>query len=67
MERTIYILAGGQPQPAQAKLGISDGIHTELLEGLKESDAVITGMITPQTTPSAQQPGSPFGGGMRRF
>jgi HlyD family secretion protein len=67
MERTIFVLAKGQPQPVPVKLGITDGIHTELLEGLKENDAVLTGMITPQAAPA--QPSSPFGGGggQRRF
>jgi HlyD family secretion protein len=65
VQRTVYILANGQPQAVPVKLGISDAIHTEVLEGLKENDAVITGVIAPQVVPT--QPGTnPLSGG-RRF
>jgi HlyD family secretion protein len=64
-QRTVYVLANGQPQPVPVKLGISDGIHTEVLEGLKENDAVITGVIT-QVSVAAQPNTNPLGGG-RRF
>src|SRR5881275_849677 len=33
-ERTVYLLSG-QPQPVQIKTGISDGVVTEVIEGLK--------------------------------
>src|SRR5205809_3538525 len=33
-ERTVYLLSG-QPQPLQIKTGISDGVVTEVIEGLK--------------------------------
>jgi len=72
VERTIYLLVNGQPQPTKVKLGITDSIYTEVLEGLKEGDVVITGTATPAgADPAAatQRPGgnSPFSGGMRRF
>ncbi|PYJ80785.1 MAG: hypothetical protein DME73_08760, partial [Verrucomicrobia bacterium] len=35
-ERTVYVLAYGRPNPVQIKTGISDGIMTEVTEGLKE-------------------------------
>ena len=35
MERTIYLLADGKAKPQKVKLGISDGIYTEVLEGLQ--------------------------------
>src|SRR4051812_4919756 len=35
-ERTVYVLSGGRPKPVQIKTGISDGIVTEVIEGLKE-------------------------------
>src|SRR6266487_984661 len=41
-ERTVYVLSGGRPQPVQIKTGISDGIVTEVMEGLNEGDRVIT-------------------------
>jgi HlyD family secretion protein len=63
--RKVYILAPGAATPEQVdvKLGISDGFMTEVLEGLKPGDLVVTGMITPKATPT---PTNPFGGG-RRF
>jgi HlyD family secretion protein len=67
--RTVYVLPAegknGAPQPAQIKVGISDGVFTEVLEGLKEGDRVVTGETTKQT--KAAQPTSPFGGMPRRF
>ena len=33
-----------EPSPVQIKTGISDGISTEVLEGLKEGDRVVTAM-----------------------
>ncbi len=64
-ELKVHVLGKDGPVPLQAKLGITDGIHTEVLEGLGEGDIVVTGVITPQ---AAQPSGSsPFGGGSRRF
>ena len=73
--RTVYILvtntpAGGgeavpTPQPVRVKTGISDGAYSEITEGLREGDSVITSVKLPQsqmaTTPPAGT--SPFGGG----
>jgi HlyD family secretion protein len=70
VERTVYVLVNGQPQPTKVKLGITDSIFTEVIEGLKEGDVVITGSSasgTDPAAPSARPGGSPFGGGMRRF
>ena len=68
MERTIYTLVDGKPQPVTVKLGISDGIFTEVLEGLKEGDQVITGAAVTQTSATPSQGGNPLsGGGRRRF
>src|SRR2546425_12044539 len=53
--RSIYVLdAGGKPQPVPIKTGITDGVSTEVLEGLKEGDKVITGSTTKQS--ASQQP-----------
>jgi HlyD family secretion protein len=63
--RTVYVLAGNKPQPVSIKTGISDGIFTEVLDGLKEGDLVITS-ATSKT--GAAQSQSPFSPGMpRRF
>jgi HlyD family secretion protein len=67
-ERTVYVLPFGasRPQPAQIKTGISDGIVTEVVEGLKECDRVVTAELSGAT--AAQSPATnPFGGGSRRF
>ncbi len=76
LTRTVYVLPktdpknaeNVKPQPVQIKVGISDGISTEVVSGLAEGAQVVTGMLTPEL---ASQPGgprsSPFGGGFRRF
>jgi HlyD family secretion protein len=67
-ERTVYVVppSGGKPAPVPIKIGINDGVSTEVLEGLKEGDSVVTAVqTTPQ--PAAGPPSqNPFGG-MRRF
>ncbi|HWI58650.1 MAG TPA: efflux RND transporter periplasmic adaptor subunit [Bacillota bacterium] len=81
--RTVYVLTtntppGGDaplpvPQPVRVRAGISDGTSTEILEGLKEGDAVVTTVRLPQGQAATPAPSgaSPFGGGggpgMRRF
>jgi HlyD family secretion protein len=76
--RTVYLLPAKndskdgdkpKPQPVQIKVGITDGISTEVLEGLDEGAQVVTGTLNggPETS---RQPGAsnPFGGGgFRRF
>ncbi|MDQ6625458.1 MAG: efflux RND transporter periplasmic adaptor subunit [Verrucomicrobiota bacterium] len=64
-ERTVYVLRGSKPEPAQIKTGISDGVATELLEGLNENDRVVTGQLNAGGAAAAQ--GNPFGGGRRGF
>ena len=67
-ERTVYVLPNGasRPQPVQIKTGISDGIVTEVVEGLKEGDRVVTAELTSIT--AAPSPSTnPFSGGPRRF
>jgi len=75
--RTLYKLVGTdpktqKPEPVQVKLGISDGISTEIIEGVAEGDLLITSVSIPGVTPtSAPQAGAPsaltgnrgFGGG----
>src|SRR5436305_4739038 len=64
-ERTVYVLRGSTPDATQIKTGISDGVTTEVSEGLKEGDRVVTAQLS-AAAPTAQQ-GNPFGGGPRRF
>jgi HlyD family secretion protein len=71
--RTVYVLPPksdskqaekAKPKPVQIKVGINDGISTEVVEGLEEGDEVVIGAILP--VDAARPPGSPFGGN-RRF
>jgi HlyD family secretion protein len=67
-QHTVYILKteadGSNPtlQPVQIKTGITDGINTEVLEGLNEGDKVVTGTVS-TGTPTAAATANPFGGG----
>src|SRR6266704_1697645 len=65
-ERTVYALSGGRPRPVPIKTGISDGVVTEVLDGLKEGDRVITAELASKS-PAASTPANPFSGGARRF
>lgn len=68
--RTIYRLPGGnkdaKPEPVTAKIGITDGIASEVVDGLKEGDTIITGIAAATTGPAAAPTANPFSGG-RRF
>ena len=65
-ERTVYVLPGNQPKPVQIKTGISDGVVTEVVEGLKEGDRVVTAEMAAKSQP-ASTPANPFSGNQRRF
>jgi HlyD family secretion protein len=58
-ERTVYLLSGNKPEPVMIKTGIGDGVVTEVLEGLKEGDRVITAGLTSATSSSPTT--NPFG------
>jgi HlyD family secretion protein len=66
---TIFVLSGtgddAKLQAVQIKAGISDGIDTEVLSGLKEGDQVVTGVNSPGTRATAAS--NPFGGGFPRM
>jgi HlyD family secretion protein len=64
-ERTVYVLYSGQPQPVQIKTGISDGVVTEVTDGLKEGDRVVTAELSSKSR-AGSTPANPFSGG-RRF
>lgn len=64
--RTVYLLeknASGEPalRAVRVKTGISDGVTTEVIEGLKEDDKVVTSTILPNA--AAAPASNPFGGG----
>jgi HlyD family secretion protein len=66
-ERTVYVLPSGasRPQPAQIKTGISDGIVTEVVEGRKEGDRVVTAELS--SAMAGPSPATNPFGGSRRF
>jgi HlyD family secretion protein len=75
--RTVYILnatkdpAHPELTPVRIRTGINDGVSTEVVEGLKEGDMVVTALIAQEDDSSAQRPVNPFSsggpGGRRRF
>src|SRR5204863_4803769 len=58
-ERTVYVLERSTARPVQIKTGISDGIYTEALDGLKEGDRLITA-VTGKLSDAAHAPNNPF-------
>ena len=62
--RPVYVLKNGKPEPVQVKIGITDGVYTEITDGLSESNNVVTFASFKQGSTSAQA-NNPFG--MRRF
>jgi len=66
-QRTVYVLPAGanRPEPRQIRTGISDGIVTEVVEGLKEGDRVVTAELA-SIAAGPSPPANPFGG-PRRF
>jgi len=65
-ERTVYVLTSGSSKPSAVtiKTGISDGVTTEVLEGLKEDDRVVTGLT--ESTSADAPATNPFSGPRRR-
>ena len=54
--------AGAKAEPVQIKTGISDGMTTEVLEGLDEKEIVlITGRTQAPNAATSPQQGNPFG------
>ncbi|HKB89351.1 MAG TPA: efflux RND transporter periplasmic adaptor subunit [Opitutaceae bacterium] len=64
--RTVYRMTSTDPkalpEAVSVKLGVSDGVFTEVLDGLKEHDVVVTGVSVPSRSGS-QPANNPFGGG----
>jgi len=78
VSQIVYLWPGGDPEkppadvklkPVKVKLGITDGIYTEALDGLSESNMLVTGSTLPAAPTASTQ--NPFGGGrpggFRRF
>ncbi|MCX6937610.1 MAG: efflux RND transporter periplasmic adaptor subunit [Verrucomicrobia bacterium] len=52
---------GPRAQPIEVRLGITDGINTEVIAGLAQDDKVITGVLDPAAAKAATAaPSSPF-------
>jgi HlyD family secretion protein len=77
LQRTVYVLpavadpkngVASKPEPVQVKVGISDGISTEVMEGLDEGAQIVTGMLSGGDSSRQSGAANPFGGGpFRRF
>jgi len=73
-ERTVYVAPAREPAPGgaagavaqavQVKTGISEGNHTEVIEGLKEGDRVIVGLAKEGS--SRERAVNPFAFGRRK-
>jgi HlyD family secretion protein len=67
--RTLYRLVGTDAKTARleavsARLGITDGINTAVIDGLKEGDVIVTSATLHGTSAAAARPASnPFTGG----
>jgi HlyD family secretion protein len=65
--RVVYVLSGDESTPVlkrvQVKTGITDGIFTEITDGLSEGDKVVTGSTGGETSTAVAAGASPFGGG----
>jgi HlyD family secretion protein len=58
--RTVWVLAGGKPQPRRITVGLSDGTHVEVLEGeLSVSDKLITALLDGKVAAASPQKKSP--------
>ncbi len=68
--RTVYRLPGGnksaRPEAVSVKVGITDGLGSEVASGINEGDVLITSVNVPNAKPGAPT-ANPFGGGQRRF
>lgn len=75
--RTVYRVKTGEPKPTieavTVKVGISDSMTTEILEGVQEGDALVTTIVAPggsgsgsAANPFAPRSGPGMGGGGRR-
>ena len=68
-QRSVYVLTGDETAPqlkqVPVKTGITDGIFTEITEGLSEGDKVVTSSTGGENSAAAPA-NNPFGGGFQR-
>src|SRR5258708_37443448 len=64
--RTVYRMTSTDPKAlpgaVSVKLGVSDGVFTEVLDGLKEHELLVTRVSVP-SRPRSQPANNPFGCG----
>ncbi|MEI6713710.1 MAG: efflux RND transporter periplasmic adaptor subunit [Verrucomicrobiota bacterium] len=68
-DRKVHILRPGSeiPEPVTLKLGITDNLTTEVLEGINEGDVVVTSLKNPPAPAAAASPAAnPLGGSPMR-
>ena len=58
-EDKVQVMVGGQPQPRVVKLGINDGVNTEVVTGLKAGEQVVVSSGTGEGS-IPMGPGGPF-------
>ncbi len=58
-EDEVQVMVGGQPQPRVVKLGINDGVNTEVVTGLKAGEQVVVSSGTGEGS-IPMGPGGPF-------
>jgi HlyD family secretion protein len=58
-KQRIWVLQDGKPVEQMVRTGLSDGQKTEILEGLREGDAVVVGLGTQPRGGSTPPAGSP--------
>jgi HlyD family secretion protein len=62
--KRVYVLKNGKPEPLEVQTGLTDGIYTEVTEGLTEGIEVVTNQFIPGATPTPPpSSSSPFGSG----
>jgi HlyD family secretion protein len=55
--RQVYVLRAGKPFPVQFRAGLTDGVKTEVVQGLlKEGDKVVTGVAGPSVPKTSGGP-----------
>ncbi len=54
--RTVYRLRGGSLEAVHVRTGISDGVHSEVIEGLEAGDVLVTGLALRREDDSGSGP-----------
>ena len=70
--RTVYKLGGADPanpvlEAGRARLGITDGVYTEIVAGLQEGDAVVSGVTLGGAANGSRPAANPLVGGPGGF